>query len=197
MRVIVFGATGNTGSALVERALAEGHTVTAFVRDPNKIKTQNERLSVVQGDALNADDVNRAVVGHDAILSALGAGTLEPTTVLSQMVNNLLSAAKANGIKRVVVTTSVGVFYDQPDPRFANIVIEHKRNVEALRTSGLEWVAVCPPYIIDAPRTGAYRTGLGNPPENANTITRWDLADLILASATTDQYLNQLVGVAN
>jgi uncharacterized protein len=157
MKIIIFGATGTTGSALVERALAEGHTVTAFVRDAQKIPTQHERLTVVQGDALNVDDVNRAVPGHDAIISTLSARTLEPTTVLSQMVSHLLDAAKANGIKRVVVTTSVGVFYKRNEPKFEHVVKEHKRNVEAMQATDLEWVAVCPPYILDTPRTGSYR----------------------------------------
>ena len=37
MRIIVFGASGGTGVKIVEQALAAGHAVTAFVRNPAKL----------------------------------------------------------------------------------------------------------------------------------------------------------------
>jgi len=53
-RVRVFGATGGTGRHLVEQSLAQGHAVTAFVRDPAKLGTAHANLTVVQGDAMDA-----------------------------------------------------------------------------------------------------------------------------------------------
>jgi putative NADH-flavin reductase len=70
--VLVFGATGRTGRALVEQALAQGHIVTAFARDPRKIRTMHKNLRVMQGDVLNHDAVGEAINGQDAVLSALG-----------------------------------------------------------------------------------------------------------------------------
>ncbi len=39
MNIIIFGATGGTGRALTEQALAEGHTVTGFDRNPDALKS--------------------------------------------------------------------------------------------------------------------------------------------------------------
>jgi putative NADH-flavin reductase len=72
MRVLVFGASGRTGSQLVEQALEQGHTVTAFARDPAKIHQVHDNLRVAKGDILDAASVGAAVTGQDGVLSALG-----------------------------------------------------------------------------------------------------------------------------
>jgi uncharacterized protein YbjT (DUF2867 family) len=49
MKLTIFGTTGGTGKLLVEQALAAGHEVVAFVRDPSKLTTKHERLTFVVG----------------------------------------------------------------------------------------------------------------------------------------------------
>jgi len=72
MNLLIFGATGGTGRALVQQALAQGHVVTAFARDPAKVKTTHENLRVVRGNILDYDSVEAAVRNQDAVVSALG-----------------------------------------------------------------------------------------------------------------------------
>jgi len=72
MKLLIFGATGGTGRQLVEQALAQGHEVTAFVRNPAKMTTQHEKLRVVKGNIMDCHSVGAAVAGQDAIFSALG-----------------------------------------------------------------------------------------------------------------------------
>ena len=72
MKLVVFGATGGTGRALVEQALAQGHEVRAFVRNPAKMTTQHEKLKVVKGNVTDCHSVGAAVAGQDAVFSALG-----------------------------------------------------------------------------------------------------------------------------
>ena len=71
MRVAVFGATGGTGRAVTAQALAAGHSVTAFARNPDRIKPAQGQ-SVVEGDAAMPDQVRAAVAGHDAVVISLG-----------------------------------------------------------------------------------------------------------------------------
>ena len=77
MKLLVLGATGGTGRALVEQALAQGHVVTAFARDPSKVRTTHPNLHVVKGDILDPASVEAAVRGQDAVLSALGVRSEE------------------------------------------------------------------------------------------------------------------------
>lgn len=72
MKLLVFGATGGTGSRLVQQALQQGHVVTAFVRDPAKIRFSHERLRVVRGDILDENSIDAAMAGQEGVLSALG-----------------------------------------------------------------------------------------------------------------------------
>jgi putative NADH-flavin reductase len=72
MKLLIFGATGATGRQLVDQALAQGHEVTAFVRNPAKVTTQHEKLKVVKGNILDCHSVGAAVAGQDAVFSALG-----------------------------------------------------------------------------------------------------------------------------
>ena len=72
MKLLVFGASGGTGRRLVQQALQQGHVVTAFARDPSKIRLAHENLRVVRGDILQPDSVESAVAGQEAVLSALG-----------------------------------------------------------------------------------------------------------------------------
>jgi putative NADH-flavin reductase len=95
MKLLIFGATGGTGRQLVEQALAQGHAVTAFVRNPAKFHVSHANLRVAQGDVLRYDTVEPAVTGQDAVLSALGVHppvfTFIVVTILCQVAARLLA----------------------------------------------------------------------------------------------------------
>lgn len=61
MKVTIFGATGTIGRFLVDQALAQGHTVTAFTRAPDKIKQSARNLHVLNGDVRDPVAVAEAV----------------------------------------------------------------------------------------------------------------------------------------
>jgi putative NADH-flavin reductase len=72
MNLLILGATGGTGRALLEQALEQGHIVTAFARNPSKVRATHQNLRVVKGDILDYSSVEAALRGQDAVLSALG-----------------------------------------------------------------------------------------------------------------------------
>jgi nucleoside-diphosphate-sugar epimerase len=94
MKLLVLGATGGTGRKLVEQALAQGHLVTAFVRNPTKLPITHQNLRVTQGDALRDDTVQPAVAGQDAVLCTLGirppVTTFIVVTILCQLAARFL-----------------------------------------------------------------------------------------------------------
>ena len=61
MRLLILGATGKTGTQLVDLALARDHEVTAFVRSPGKVTRRHQRLKVLQGDPHSADELAEAL----------------------------------------------------------------------------------------------------------------------------------------
>ena len=93
MNLLIFGATGGTGRALVEQAIQQGHTVTAFARNPSNVRTTHPNLRVVKGDIANYESVEAALRGQDAALSALGirirALPLVTVVVITQVIRRL------------------------------------------------------------------------------------------------------------
>jgi putative NADH-flavin reductase len=72
MNVLIFGATGRAGRALVAQALEQGHVVTASARNPGKVRTTHKNLKIAKGDVLSYDSVEAAINGQEAVMSALG-----------------------------------------------------------------------------------------------------------------------------
>ena len=110
MKVLVIGATGGTGRALVEQGLARGHDVTAFVRNPAGLPVQHQRLVVARGDVLDPASVEAAVRGQDAVLCALGHKRwFYPNRILSDGTRNLIGAMESQGVRRLVCETALGI----------------------------------------------------------------------------------------
>src|SRR4051812_38950541 len=72
MRIVVFGANGPTGRLLTAQSVAAGHETVAVTRHPGTFPLRDDRLAVLPGDVLDADQVDLAVEGADAVLSVLG-----------------------------------------------------------------------------------------------------------------------------
>ena len=110
MKVLILGATGPSGTQLVNYALKKNHDVTAFVRDPSKIKIQNPKLHVVTGDARNKDDLAKAMHGKDAVLSGLGVGkSLKSNGLIEATTDAIVKAMKETGVRRLILISAFGV----------------------------------------------------------------------------------------
>ena len=94
MRVIVFGATGSIGILTVQELLKEGHDVTAFARNPQKLSFTDHKLSLIKGDALDAKDVFAAVKNHDAVVITLGSGISRRSIIRSKGTKNVIRTIK-------------------------------------------------------------------------------------------------------
>ena len=80
MKLVIFGSTGGTGRELLIQSLEQGHSVTAYTRNPEKIShIKHGRLTVVRGDVLNPPSVESAVAGQEAVFSTIGAGSGQTT----------------------------------------------------------------------------------------------------------------------
>jgi putative NADH-flavin reductase len=129
MRLVIFGATGGTGRRLLERAIAEGHEVTAFVRNPSKMTAHHQRLKIFVGDVFDLRRVQETVAGNEAVISVLGARQLSnplhprspgeqqgPASVGSE---NIIAAMKEHGLRRFVCQTAWGVGESKEGAGFA------------------------------------------------------------------------------
>ena len=201
MNVAIFGATGRTGRSLTEQALEQGYRVTAFARNPSKLGISHERLNVVGGDVTDSSAVEKAVVGQDAVVSALGHAKGSPKDVHTRGTANIVTAMRAHGVRRLISLTGAGVREEGDDPKFVDRVFglllralqrdaleDAAGHVGVIRESGLEWVVVRGPRLTEGAKKGHYRVGLVG--KNSGTsISRADLADFMLDQLTDDANL--------
>jgi putative NADH-flavin reductase len=209
MNLLIVGATGGTGRELVKQALALGHTVTAFARNPAKVSITHERLTVVKGDILDYDSVDKAVKDKDGVLSALGHKQwFIKTNILSTGTANLISAMEKHGVKRFICETSLavgdsrgrlGLYYTLfVIPVITYFYFRDKAKQEQLiRNSSLDWVIVRPGQLTNGRKRGVYRHGadIGSYIFTVR-ISRADTAEFMLKQLTDDTYLRQTPGVA-
>ena len=203
MRIVVFGASGRTGKPLVEQALAAGHEVTAFVRDPSKFGMKHERLTIAKGDVKGYAEVGEAVTGADAVLSALGHTKTSAKDVQTVGTENIVAAMKKGGVRRLVSLTGAGVGDPKDEPKLFDKVIttllgllqkdvleDGENHARAIEKSGLDWVIVRGPMLTEGEKKGEYRVGYVG--KNSGTkISRADVADFMLRQLDDDTYLGQ------
>lgn len=203
MNLLIFGASGSIGRQLVEQALAQGHTVTAFVRNPAKLDFTDARLHLTQGDVLDFAAVKRAMQGQEAVLSALGTPAFTKNTVRSEGTGNVIRAMEKAGLHRLICLSSIGIgdSRDMLPFHYKYVLVplllrqgfaEHELQEESVRQSQTTWTIVRPGAFTNGERTGAYRHGL---PGAGNAIkakiSRADVADFMLRQLTDTTYLRK------
>ena len=209
MRILVIGATGGTGREIVKQALERGHDVVALARKPSKIKTQNDRLRVVQGDAMDPASVDAAVQGCDAVVCALGHKRyLGPSKILSEGTRNIVRAMEKHGVKRLVVETALGVgdsigklgvYYTLFTIPFILPFYwyDKGRQERVVRESSLDWVIVRPGQLTNGRKRGTYKHGprVGNYLWSVS-VSRADVADFMLNQLGDTPYLRKAPGLS-
>lgn len=150
MNVLVVGATGKTGRYVTNQLSADGAglTVRAMVRDRAKADFA-DAVEVVVGDVLKPDTLKTAMAGCDAIICATGATPSFDITGPYQVdfvgTKNLVDAAKASGVRRFVVVSSLCVSkFLHPLNLFWLVLFWKKQAEQYIVKSGLTYTIVRP-----------------------------------------------------
>src|SRR5437660_5869519 len=113
MKLLVLGATGATGLEIVRQAIEHGHSVTAFVRSPERLKPFADRVTVKQGDLLNRAELERVIIGQDAVVSGFGPRvpiSKADANLLQQFAVALTTAMPHTEVRRVIVESVAFLF---------------------------------------------------------------------------------------
>ena len=212
MRILLLGANGMTGTEVVRRALDAGHDVTAFVRDPTRMKVVDPaRVRVAVGEVTrDRAAVAAAATGCDAVISALGSGrslrSLRSPTVMADAVPVIVAAMAEAGVSRLVFLSSLGVgesWARTPlllkalyKPALSAVFADKAAGERALRASALDWTLVHPPMLSNGPHTGRFTAGADLRLSGAPRISRADLADFMVRQAESGAYSRTTVVLA-
>lgn len=160
-RLLIFGATGRTGSLAVDYALEKGIAVVALARHPEKLAPR-PNLTLLSGSPEKLDDVRRAITGCTSVLSFLNnmrqsdspwSKPVSPPRLMSTSVGNAVAAMKENDVRRIVVLSAAGVgdsaasvpWVWRAIVRRSNLKVaydDHEAQEAVLQSSGLDWTAV-------------------------------------------------------
>ncbi|NNE67683.1 MAG: SDR family oxidoreductase [Pyrinomonadaceae bacterium] len=168
MNLAIFGATGKVGQELTKQALEAGHEVTALVRDTSKVEQTHQNLQLKTGDVFDVDDVNRTVKGKDAVIVVLGDG--RKGKVRAKGTELVINSMKANGVKRLIVQSTLGAGDSYSTLNFfwkyimfglvlRSAFADHEEQERIVRKSGLDWTLVRPGAFTDGLLTGEYKSG--------------------------------------
>jgi putative NADH-flavin reductase len=208
MKLVVLGATGGTGFEIVRQAIEHGHSVMAFVRSAERLKPFGDRITVRQGDLLNVAELERAISGHDAILSGFGPRVpiaKADANLLRNFATALTAAMQGAGVRRVVVVSTAFLFKDSIVPPtylfgrlfFPGVVVDADGMERTFMQSGLDWTIVRPPQLTDKPFTGKYRMRTGHLPRFGFNISRADVGHCFIKTVEDRGSIGKILGVSN
>lgn len=171
--VLLIGATGFVGSAILNELLSRGHKVTAVVRDPAKL--EGKEVTAVKEDVANVDAIAELAKGKDAVISAYNPGWANPdiATLITENYPKILNAAKQSGVGRLLIVGGAGTLFCAPGLRVVDSGAIPEAIMGGVRPLGdfylntlmnendIDWVFFSPAGAFDenGQRTGKFRLG--------------------------------------
>jgi uncharacterized protein YbjT (DUF2867 family) len=132
--ILVTGATGNVGAAVVAELATTGQQVRAFVRDESRARAQlGAEVELAIGDFEDPASIARSLEGVEAVFLSSAD---QPNKVRHETA--AIDAARAAGVRRIVKTSTVGAEAGSPLPPFD----WHGRIEDHLRASGIPSVVL-------------------------------------------------------
>ena len=172
--VLLIGATGFVGSAVLNELVSRGHKVTAVVRNIEKL-AKSDLVDAGKEDVANADAIAKLAEGKDAIISAYNPGWTNPdiATLISENYPKILEAAKKSGVERLLIVGGAGTLFCAPGLRVVDSGAIPEEIMGGVRPLGdfylntlmnendIDWVFFSPAGVFDqqGKKTGNYRLG--------------------------------------
>lgn len=212
MKITLFGGTGTTGLLLVEQALAAGHRVTVYARNPAKITRQDPNLHVLAGELTETDKIESAIKGADAVISLLGPRNLSKELPISKGTKSIIDSMQKNRVKRLVAAVSSS-YMDKKD-RFqigfafgilALKLIARNTILKDIEETGkliaecpLDWTMIRLPQLSNQQPKGKVIVGyMGDGKVNNFFLSRGDLAAFLLQELNDKTYQHQAPIISN
>jgi uncharacterized protein len=202
MNVVLYGASGMIGSRILKELLHRGHTVTAVVRNPERVTALG--AYIVLGDMLDPATVAGTARGREAAISAYSPPR-DDSAALWAATHSLLSGLATAGVRRLIMVGGAGSLEVAPGvqavdaPAFPAewkaIALAHRDALALLKSSNLDWTYFSPAGLIQpGERTGKFRLGgtqLVTDAEGESRISAEDYAVALADELENPQHIRQ------
>lgn len=206
MKITIFGATGALGSECLKQSLEAGHEVTVLVRSASKLSDDlRQQITVVEGNGLNASDVERALVnGAEAILFAIGVDKHSPKNLCTDVTGHILDVMVRSNIRRLIWCGGGSTFVEEDQITFGAKIVrkigqifmplrhydkEHQYQLLKQYTQ-IEWLGVRPLQMRTGPKRAQYRLGF-NTFNGMSVISFADCAHAMVNMLKDDTWLRK------
>lgn len=172
--VLLIGATGFVGSAVLNELVSRGNKVTTVVRNIEKL-AKSDLVNAVKEDVANVDAIAKLAEGKDAIISAYNPGWTNPdiATLIIENYPKILEAAKKSGVERLLIVGGADTLFCAPGLRVVDSGAIPEEIMGGVRPLGdfylntlmnendIDWVFFSPAGVFDqeGKKTGNYRLG--------------------------------------
>ena len=172
--VVLIGASGFVGTAILNELLNRGHKVTAIVRDPAKVTASNPNLKVVQADVTDTDVLIEASKGKDAVISAYNPGWKNPNIYEETLKNYplIVDSVKKAGVERLLIVGGAGTLFYAPGKMVMDADDVPAKLLPGIKSLGefylntlrkendIDWIFLSPAAnMTPRERTGKFRIG--------------------------------------
>jgi putative NADH-flavin reductase len=172
--VVLIGASGFVGTAILNELLNRGHKVTAIVRDPTKVTASNPNLKVVQADVTDTDVLIEASKGKDAVISAYNPGWKNPNIYEETLKNYplIVDSVKKAGVERLLIVGGAGTLFYAPGKMVMDADDVPAKLLPGIKSLGefylntlrkendIDWIFLSPAANMTlGERTGKFRIG--------------------------------------
>jgi Putative NADH-flavin reductase len=173
-KIVLIGASGFVGSAIMDEALERGHEVKAVVRHPEKITTVHKNLVITESDVSFIDNVTEVCKGADAVISAYNPGWKNPDIAeeTTRVYRVILEGVRQSGVKRLLVVGGAGSLFVSPGKRLMDSGVIPESFLPAVRALAdfylndliaektIDWVFFSPAGNLQpGTRTGKFHLG--------------------------------------
>ncbi|MBX7458012.1 SDR family oxidoreductase [Qipengyuania sp. 1NDH17] len=192
MKILVAGATGNTGTRLVRELQSRGHDTVALVRSSSDTSDLPEDVTLREGDLTDLqDDVTD---GCEVVIFAAGSGG-DTSAEMTDKVDRdgaikLIDIADKSDVRRFVMLSSVGADNPDPDSDLAHYLEAKHAADEHLKQSSLEYAILRPVALTDDGPTGSVM--LGDDVDPKGKAARGDVAQLLADAAEQDEWTGSI-----
>ena len=172
--VVLIGASGFVGTAILNELLNRGHKVTAIVRDPAKVTASNPNLKVVQADVTDTDVLIEASKGKDVVISAYNPGWKNPNIYEETLKNYplIVDSVKKAGVERLLIVGGAGTLFYAPGKMVMDADDIPAKLLPGIKSLGefylntlrkendIDWIFLSPAAnMTPGERTGKFRIG--------------------------------------
>lgn len=194
--VVLIGASGFVGNAILNELLSRGHKVTAVVRNPEKINVSNSNLEIVKADVADTNAMVGICKGKEAIISAYNPGWTNPDIYEETLRNYplILEAAKRSGAKRLLCVGGAGTLFCAPGLRVVDSGAIPDAIMGGVKSLGefylntlmnendIDWIFFSPAGTLEpGKRTGKFRLGKDDLIIDENGISHVSVEDYAVA----------------